>query len=568
MSASAMMRRWRKYGLYMRNQWKLARVFDFMTMLCRRICNAFSWLALSVCVYGQTSMLTARTKTPTDSPLWGDLQPGTYRTGFRTLFRYDNSRTWESTRSYDGAFSPDLDGRPIQIDIWYPANVGPSDRRMRFADYVDQDAPKRFAKLNDIMRQRNRDDAASSVPHSEIAALQVMEMSAYRDAMPAPGRFPVVLYFGGLSAPINSNVIMAEFLASHGYIVASVSLIGPSDEQTFQSRTSDDFEASVRDMEFAWSVLQDEPNVDRTKLAVMGHSVGAIEAVILATRNADVSTVIGLDGTYGFEGLSTVLTHSYGYEPEKIRAAFLDLRRAQGAQGNEPLDLSVLESFRHADRTFIAIDKIHHSDFTSFAMVGAQFQSPLPTGYPLNGWSRETGRAGYQHVCNIVLSTLEAKTKSDFKALAELDREVHEATGMTMRHESAIPPPPSPLEAATLATTKGLDAAKDAFIIGCGPEALVSCVNVDRFNTWGYNLLGQQRPKDALAVFQLNAWAHPQNANAQDSLADGYSAVGDKEGARSAIKSAIAVAPSDASLDSAARSSFLSEEDAKLRQFK
>jgi hypothetical protein len=48
----------------------------------------------------------------------------------------------------------------------------------------------------------------------------------------------------------------------------------------------------------------------------------------------------------------------------------------------------------------------------------------------------------------------------------------------------------------------------------------------------GYNLLGQQRPKVALAVFQLNAWANPASANAQDSLVDGYLAVGDKENAK------------------------------------
>ena len=225
----------------MRNEWKPAFVFSFMTILCLRICVAFSWLTLSVCAYGQTPILPASSKPATNSPLWGDLQPGTYHTGFRTVLRYDDSRTWKSTRSYDGAFSPDLDGRPIQIDIWYPANVGQSDKKMRFVDYVDQDVQERFSKLNDIMRQRNRDDAGSSVPHSEITALQTMEMNAYRDAKPVPESFPAVLYFGGLNAPINLNAIMAEYLASHGYVVASISLIGPSDEQTFQSRTSDHF---------------------------------------------------------------------------------------------------------------------------------------------------------------------------------------------------------------------------------------------------------------------------------------------------------------------------------------
>ena len=517
---------------------------------------------------GQAAMPPAGSATTAESPVWGDLRPGSYGVGFKSVFRYDNSRTWKSTRSYSGAFSPDVDGRPIQISVWYPANAGPSDKRMTFADYVDQSAPQNFTQLNGIMKQRSRDDAASSVPRSELSALQSLTMNAYRNAQPAAGRFPVVLYFAGLSAPINSNAIMAEYLASHGYIVASISLIGPSDEETFQSRTSNDFEATVRDMEFAWSVLQDQPNVDSTRLAVMGHSVGAIEAVILGMRNANVSAVIGLDGTYGFEGLSSVLTNSYAYDPGKMRAAFLDLRRARGAQGNEPLDLSAVESFRHANRTFIIIDKMHHSDFTSFAMIGAYFHSPLPTGYPLNGWNRETGRAGYQAVCRIVLSTLDADLKSDSTAMAMTEREMQQRGGITIRNESAVPPPPSPLEAAALAASKGLDAAKAAFTVSCGQDALASCMNVDRFNTWGYNLLGQQRSKDALAVFQLNAWAHPQNANAQDSLSDAFGAVGDKESAKRAIERAIALAPADPSFDSAARSAFLSEENAKLQQFK
>ena len=529
---------------------------------------AFSWIAIAVCTYGQTATLPTRSRPAPPSALWGDLRPGAYATGVRAEFRYDHSRTWKSTRSNDGTFSPDVDGRPVQINIWYPASVSSSDKTMRFADYVDQSAPENFATLNNVMKQRNRDDASGSVPRSDIPKLQTSEMNAYRDAQPYAGRFPTVLYFGGLNAPINDNAVMAEYLASHGYVVASISLIGPSNEQTFQSRTSDDLEASVRDMEFAWSVLQNEPYVDKTKLAVMGHSVGAIEAVILGMRNANVSEVIGLDGTYGFEGLSTVLTRTYGYNPEKMRAAFLDLRRAQGAQGNEPLDLSAVESFRHADRTFIAIGKMHHSDFTSFAMVGEYFHAPLPTGYPLNGWTRESGRSGYEHVCRIVLSTLDARIKSDPAAMAALDREVHTRSEIALKHETVVPSPPSPLEAAALANSQGLNAAKHALVASCGLNTVGACVDLDRFNTWGYNLLGQQRGRDALAVFELNAWAHPQSANTQDSLADGYVAVGDKENARKAVERAIALAPGDASLDAAARASFLSEENARLQQFK
>jgi pimeloyl-ACP methyl ester carboxylesterase len=534
-----------------------------LTLLLTLLCVA----AAPACSYGQAGIVTAESGAPSAPPLWGNLRAGSHQVGFRTLFLYDRSRTWKPTRTYDGTFLPDLAGRPIQVNVWYPALADRSAKQMAFADYVDQTAPDAFGKLNEIMRQRNRDDAMGSVPRGEIPLLQSAEMNAHRDAPSAPGRFPAVLYFGGLNAQINANAILAEYLASYGYVVASISLIGPSDEQTFQSRTADDLEASVRDMEFAWSVLQDASDVDGARLAVMGHSVGAMEAIILGLRNANVSAAIGLDGTYGFPGLSTVLTHAYGYAPAKMRAPFLDLRRAQGAQGNEPLDFTVVESFRHSDRTLITIEKMHHSDFTSFAMVGAQFHVSLPTGYPLNGWNRETGRDGYEWACRIVRAFLDANLKSKSEAMAAIDREAMPGNGMNLRHEPAIPPPPSPSEAAALAGAQGLDAAKRAFVTTCGENSVASCMDIDRFNNWGYNLLGQQRPKVALAVFQLNAWAHPGSANAQDSLADGYLAVGDKEDAKRAVERAIVLAPNDALLDPAARESFLSEEKARLQKF-
>jgi acetyl esterase/lipase len=523
-------------------------------------------LAFSIGANAQLPSGALSPKVESAPPLWGNLHAGTHAVGFRTIFRYDNSRTWKSTRRYDGTFSPDLKGRPIQINIWYPASPDQSTKKMHLGDYVDQSAPGDFAELNTIMRQRSRDDAVGAVPRNQIPQLQSSAMNAYRGAPWAKGVFPTVLYFGGLNAPINANAILAEYLASQGYIVSSTSLLGPSDEQTFQSRTPDDLESSVRDMEFAWSILQDEPSIDKSKLAVMGHSVGAIEAVILGLRNADVSAVIALDGTYGFQGLSSVLTHSYGYAPEKMRASFLDLRRAQGAQGNEALELSAVDSFRHADRTFITIEKMHHSDFTSFAMIGAEFHAPLPTSYPLNGWNRETGRAGYQKVCKIVLSFLDAKVKSHSNGLEEIDRLAGQNEEISVKHLGAVAPPPSPLEAAALANTNGLQAAKLAFITSCGEDNLALCMDADRFNTWGYNLLGQGRPKDALAVFQLNAWAHPQSANAQDSLADGYLSVNQKENARAAAHRAIVLAPTDETLDPTAKSSFVSEEKAKLQK--
>lgn len=499
-------------------------------------------------------------------PFWADLTEGAYTVGFRTIFQSDHSRTWAATRNYKGGFSADLNGRPVQINVWYPAVRIASPTTMRFADYINQSAPVPFKALNDEMRKRNRDDALSSISDSSDATLLATKMQAHRDAQPEVGLRPVVLYFGGLSSSINSNLVLAEYLASHGYIFVSISLVGPSQEEMFQSRTPEELDSAVRDMEFAWSLIQVEPNVDRTKVAAMGHSVGAVEAVMLGMRNGNISSVIGLDGTYGFSGSASVLTGSYGYDPKKMRAHLFDIRRSRGAQGNDPLDLSAIESLRYADRTFITVDAMHHSDFTSFAMIGSTFHSPLPTGYPLNGWDRETGRTGYDLVCRLVLLSLDATLKKEPGALAQLDRQTHSSNRVHERTEEGNNPPPSPLEAAQVATTSGLEAAKAALIASCGSGGLASCVSADQFNQWGYIELGQGKHQEALMLFLLNTWAHPQAANLFDSLADGYAAVSDKVHFRDALQQAIVLVDKDPSLNGAAKQTFMKEEREKLQK--
>jgi hypothetical protein len=85
-----------------------------MSILCRLTCATICVALLISSSNGQ--MAISPTKQPTVAPpLWDKLLPGPYAAVFKTLFRYDTSRIWKGTRTYTGKFSPDLDGRPVQI---------------------------------------------------------------------------------------------------------------------------------------------------------------------------------------------------------------------------------------------------------------------------------------------------------------------------------------------------------------------------------------------------------------------------------------------------------------------
>lgn len=499
-------------------------------------------------------------------PFWGELSPGPHRVGFRAMFRFDTSRTWRVTRDYAGNYSPDPHGRPVQLNVWYPAGPSVVGRQMTFGSYVDQAAPEEFSALNSIMRGRNLENAKASVAADQLATLLATPVNAFADASPLAGRFPTVLCFGGLNAEVNSNFVLAEFLASHGYVVASISLLGATDQQPSQARTPSDLEAVVRDMEFGWAILGEGMHGDRTKLAVLGHSLGGVEAAMFGLRNGNVLAVIGLDGTYGFKGSAGVLTGSFGYSPGRMRAAFLDMRRAQGEQQAE-LDLEPVMSFRHSDRWLVTLARMHHSDFTSFAMVGSKFQVPIQPEYVGTGWDRETGRRGYQEACRIVLGFLDDKVKNHLRGADSFRQAIQRAEGNATRVAASYAPL-SPREVVALANADGLETVKSLFTKIAGDQPLGANVDANAFNTYGYDLLGQRRPKDAHHIFEIVAWAHPTSANAQDSLADAYLAIGDKQQARRAVQRAIELVPTDPTIGADSKISFLKDEQHRLEDLK
>lgn len=490
--------------------------------------------------------------------LRGKLKPGVYGVGFKAVFANDKSRTWRITRSYDGKFSPDLTGRPGQVDVWYPARPdrGP---RMTFSDYMAPSAPAAFSMLQTFMVQRSRAETASSVAPGQLPQLLAQPMAASRKAAPAEGRFPVVFYFGGLNASVESNCVLGEYLASRGYIFVAISLIGVSDQNPLQSTDPNGLETTVRDMEYVASVLPNYVQADMSKIAVMGHSIGGIEAMIFAARQGNVSAVIGLDGTYGFRGSAGLLESAHGYSPLNVRAAVLDARRPQNEQMAD-IDLSALEAMRYANRTLISVKHVHHSDFTTFAMVGEMYQTAMDPSYSGTGWNRHTGAAGYETVAETTSAFLDARLKDNGNAWAKVTG--HGASDV--RHLAARKVPPTPLEMAGYAAQYGLEGAKALALESCTREAMADCINPGDYNSLGYSFLGQGQASNGLIIFQLAAWAYPLSANAQDSLADGYFAVNDVDNAKKAIQQAIKLAPTDPGLKDADRAGFITAEKARL----
>jgi hypothetical protein len=61
-------------------------------------------------------------------------------------------------------------------------------------------------------------------------------------------------------------------------------------------------------------------------------------------------------------------------------------------------------------------------------------------------------------------------------------------------------------------------------------------------NTYGYQLMGQQKTDEAIAIFERNVKAHPQSSNVYDSLAEAYGIKGDRNRALENYSKALSLA--------------------------
>jgi hypothetical protein len=129
---------------------------------------------------------------------------GPYAIGTKVYFSTDTSRAEPFT-------SEQNDLRQMAVQIWYPA-VGQGE----FAPYIDNDEP-----MNVLAKQFH-------IPAFLLRNIQNAPTHARMNAVPAKGRFPVLINPAGLMAFRSASLFWIEELASQGYVVVGLDQPGAS----------------------------------------------------------------------------------------------------------------------------------------------------------------------------------------------------------------------------------------------------------------------------------------------------------------------------------------------------
>jgi dienelactone hydrolase len=259
-----------------------------------RVCRNLTAAAIGFASLLANARVTAQTTPASARPL--PAPTGPQGVGTTVAYLVDASRTDSDFR----------DGRPITLQLWYPAERGGE----RAAPYLIERG------LADLLWQQQY----YGVDSAALASWKDMRTHALLDAAPASGTHPLLAFSVGLGVARANYTSIVEELASYGYVVAVVEspLQGimelPSGRAIIDTagRYGDVAQHRMgatqwaRDISFVLDRLRGSAlsaavakvaaGIDWSRIGALGHSSGGLVAVQACENDARVRVCANMDG--------------------------------------------------------------------------------------------------------------------------------------------------------------------------------------------------------------------------------------------------------------------------------
>ena len=509
---------------------------ESQTAICFKPFKGLWWLLLGAV------LLTACGVTAQEAVLWGDIEPGPHGIGYMVVEHYDYSRSFQPKRDYFGEIIPGERGRPVQMCVWYPAVPEEEAMPVTVSDYAFS-PPDDMRQYEFLARIQNREIVIlhTILGNNQVAVLEVLatDMKAVRDAVPAEGTFPLLVYHSDLNRGIVENAVLCEYLASNGFVVVTTHSFGPSSITI--DPTGAALETAVQDMEFVIAAARDMEFVDPDKLGVLGYRVGGLAALLLGMRNHNVDALLGLEAvSAGREMLDLAASNPF-YDVARVTAPMLQIYTVtEDGRGGK-----LLESFKYAPGYSLGFGGETPVVTTTYRVITAIFGQPDP--------ERGTGDpATYRAVCEYAASFFDGHLNGSEESLAatELPPSDHglgpgTATLSTM---DAGQRPPTQDEFMAMLQDGHVDTAVAIYEKFSAEQPDLVLFPEAQMNMMDYRYLQSGRVREAIMIMKMNAEAHPTSANCWDSLTEAYIAGGDNEHALECVNMVLQVLPEDTNI--------------------
>ncbi|MEZ5316731.1 MAG: hypothetical protein R2752_04965 [Vicinamibacterales bacterium] len=363
---------------------------------------------------------------PATPRMWGDLPPGPWGVGYRLAPLSDASRPM-----------PDGTPRPMQISVWYPADVDPDDPPMPYRDFVALTAGDRLARAPSLDEgaaavsgwRGQLVDQAGLAPEAADRWLDA-ETAARHGSPPAarqgspraapdgsPSAFPIVIFAAGNGNDPYRQTVLCSWLASRGFVVITMpsqSLI--SGFPTSEADVLPKAEEQAADIAFMAAHARDvsPAPVDVGRQAVIGYSFGGRGLLVDALRRRGAArALVSIDsGLANAQGLGLLQRAPY-YDPAHITAPLLHVYQP----GDEVVtpDFGIVDAMTASDRLLVRVAGLRHGDFTDTAMV-----TTLGPGYDALVPADRHPQAGLEITLRWIAAFLDAHLRDDRAGLDAL----------------------------------------------------------------------------------------------------------------------------------------------------
>lgn len=296
--------------------------------------------------------------------------PGMHGVGVRFVKQYDRTRSFTPQRGILASVLSKQEnrGRPLQTVIWYPAEKG--GQGVKYDDYLRlvgwetdfEGSPKEQARTVDAWLQMVTEGKRKKQVESERGT----RMWAVRDAAPKSGKFPVVIYAPSINNTTFENADIAEFLASHGYIVISAPTVGETSR--WIKKELKHAELQVADIRFLIDYARTLPQADMTRVAVAGFSWGGISNVLAAAKDERIKALVCMDGAVRY--FNSIMVQASYAVPEKLRTPLLFLAQSPASMEDnirykEDMSGSFMSRMSNADVYLLTMYPMEHVHFGS-----------------------------------------------------------------------------------------------------------------------------------------------------------------------------------------------------------
>jgi dienelactone hydrolase len=283
------------------------------------------------------SLAAWREREPQESApaLWAGLKPGAYRVGYRRI------------TSAGGV-----------VHAWYPTAA--SGRRLRFREYVAGDS----ARLASFLGQ-------TGLTRTTIDRLFASSLYAAPAPPPLARNLPLVLVAQGNGQDAIDQVVLCEYLASHGFVVASTPSPMLRTPMQREDQVGELAEAQATDLVTAIEAATTDMVVRTERIGLIGHSFGARSALLLAMRDRRIAAIVSLDGGIGTATAVEPFRRAASFSADASLPPLLHFYEELDAFMKP--DFTLLRALRFEDLVLERTVGMRHVHFTTYGFAASAF---------------------------------------------------------------------------------------------------------------------------------------------------------------------------------------------------